>query len=63
MPSRSQAQNRFMHAVAEGRVKGVPKAVGKEFVKADKGRKIDKLPQHEKPTKDVLSGHMTHKDK
>jgi len=46
MPSKSQAQNRFMHAVEEGKVEGVPPNVGKEFVKADHGRKIKKLPKH-----------------
>lgn len=46
MPSESQAQNRFMHAVAEGKIKGVKPSVGKDFVKADEGRKIGKLPQH-----------------
>jgi hypothetical protein len=46
MPSVSQAQNRFMHAVAAGNVEDVPKSVGKEFVKADHGRKISKLPGH-----------------
>lgn len=45
MPSVSQAQNRFMHAVAEGKVKGVAKSVGKDFVRADEGRKIKKLPK------------------
>ena len=48
MPSVSQAQNRFFHAAAEGDVKGVPKSVGKEFVEADHGRKIKKLPKHVK---------------
>lgn len=48
MPSKSQAQNRFMHAVAEGEVQGVPPSVGKEFVKADEGRKIGKLPKRVK---------------
>lgn len=46
MPSTSQAQNRFMHAAAEGKVEGVPAKVGKDFVKADHGRKIGKLPKH-----------------
>lgn len=46
MPSVSQAQNRFMHAAAEGKVKGVSPKVGKDFVKADAGRKIGKLPKH-----------------
>lgn len=48
MPSVSRAQNRFMHAVAEGDVKGVNPSVGKDFVKADEGRKISKLPKHVK---------------
>ena len=47
-PSVSQAQNRFMHAVAEGDVKGVKPSVGKDFVAADHGRKIKKLPKHVK---------------
>lgn len=46
MPSKSKAQNRFMHAAAEGKISGVSKKVGKEFVKADHGRKISKLPEH-----------------
>lgn len=46
MPSESQAQNRFMHAVAEGKVKGVKPSVGEDFVAADHGRKIGKLPKH-----------------
>lgn len=48
MPSVSQAQNRFMHAAAEGKIEGVSPKVGKEFVKTDEGRKIGKLPQHVK---------------
>jgi hypothetical protein len=48
MPSVSQSQNRLMHAAAEGKVEGVPKSVGKDFVKADAGRKIGKLPKHVK---------------
>ena len=48
MPSVSKAQNRFMHAAAEGHIPGVPKSVGKDFVKADEGRKIGKLPEHKK---------------
>lgn len=51
MPSKSIQQNRFMHAVAEGDVKGVPKRVGKEFVAADRGRKIGKLPRRVKSNK------------
>lgn len=51
MPSKSKAQNRFMHAAAEGKIKGVPKKVGKDFVKADAGRKIKKLPNHAKKAK------------
>jgi hypothetical protein len=46
MPSVSQSQSRLMRAAAEGKVEGVPKSVGKDFVKADHGRKIGKLPKH-----------------
>lgn len=46
MSSVSQAQNRFMHAAAEGKVEGVSPNVGKDFVKADHGRKIGNLPKH-----------------
>lgn len=45
MPSVSQAQNRFWHAVEEGKAKG-PKDVAEGFLAADHGRKIGKLPQH-----------------
>ena len=48
MPSVSQSQNHLMHAAAEGKVEGVPKSVGKDFVRADHGRKIGKLPKHVK---------------
>lgn len=47
MPSVSEAQSRAMHAAAEGHsTLGIPKSVGKEFVAADHGRKIGKLPKH-----------------
>jgi hypothetical protein len=37
MPSKSSKQHRAMEAAAHGRSKiGIPKKVGKEFVKADK---------------------------
>lgn len=48
MPSKSKAQNRFMHAAAEGKIPSVPRKVGKEFVKADEGRKMSKLPSRVK---------------
>jgi len=51
MPSKSKAQNRLMHAAAEGHVRGIPKSIGKKFVKADTGRKIKKLPNHVKKRK------------
>jgi hypothetical protein len=35
-----------MHAAAEGRVKDVPVSVGKDFVSADAGKTIGKLPDH-----------------
>lgn len=53
MPSQSQAQSRFMHAVAEGKVEGVPQKVGQDFVAADAGRKIGALPEHVKQKKTV----------
>lgn len=47
MASVSQAQSRAMHAAEEGEsTLGIPQKVGKEFVKADHGRKVGKLPQH-----------------
>lgn len=48
MPPVSQAQRRLMHAAANkrGGVAGVPQAVGKEFITADKP---GKLPEHKKP--------------
>jgi hypothetical protein len=47
MPSKSQSQSRAMHAAEEGRSTiGIPKKVGAEFVKADHGRKIKRLPKH-----------------
>lgn len=49
MPSKSQAQNRAMHAAAASpktaKDIGIPQKVAKEFVAADKGRAIGKLPQ------------------
>lgn len=52
MPSESQAQNRLMHAVAEnpklGAKLNIAPKVARDFVGADKGRKIGKLPQHVK---------------
>ncbi len=47
MPSVSRAQNAAMHAAEEGNsTLGIPQSVGAEFVQADHGRKIGKLPQH-----------------
>ena len=55
MPSKSKAQNPLMHAVEKnpklGARMGVPQKVAKEYVKADKGRKIKKLPLHVKKAK------------
>lgn len=43
MPPTSEAQRRAMHAAAKGKsTLGIPKKVGKEFVKADKGGKLPK---------------------
>ncbi len=47
MSTVSRAQNAAMHSAAEGKsTLGIPKSVGKEFVAADHGRKIKKLPKH-----------------
>ena len=35
MPPKSQAQRRFMYAVAEGKVSGVAPKVGKDFEASD----------------------------
>jgi len=55
MPSKSQKQNRMMHAIAHnkklGQRLGVPQKVAKEYVKADAGHKIKKLPMHVKKAK------------
>lgn len=59
MPSVSKAQNRFMHAAAEGKIKGVSPTVGQDFVDADEGRKIGKLPDHVK--KAHASGRISDK--
>ena len=46
MPSKSKAQHNFMAAIAHSpsfaKKAGVPTSVGKDFVKADKGRKFSK---------------------
>jgi hypothetical protein len=51
MPMKSKAQNRFMHAVAEGKVKDVPRGVGKEFVNAQVGKSVKNLPERTKKRK------------
>ena len=62
MPSVSQAQNRFMHAVREGAVKGVPPKVGADFVEADAGRKIGSLPEHKRARRrKALYGSSDHR--
>jgi len=46
MPSKSQAQNRAMHAAAEGQsTLSIPQKVGQDFVQADQGRKVSNLPK------------------
>lgn len=43
MPPKSEAQRRAMRAAAEGKsILGIPKSVGKEFSKSDKGGKLPK---------------------
>ena len=54
MPVKSKAQERLMNAAAhtKGGYGGVPQKVGKEFVKADKGKDMKKLPEHVTPKKE-----------
>lgn len=41
MPPVSQAQRKAMYAAAQGKsTLGIPKKVGREFVKADSGKKL-----------------------
>ena len=43
MPPVSQQQRKAMYAAAQGKsTLGIPKKVGKEFIKADKGNKLPK---------------------
>lgn len=43
MPPRSEAQRKAMHAAAKGKSTiGIPKSVGKEFSKSDRGGKLPK---------------------
>lgn len=58
MPSKSKAQNRFMHATAKGQT-GIPRKIGKAFVKADTGRKIAKLPDHVKHKPSYMTKHKS----
>ncbi|WP_155122871.1 hypothetical protein [Burkholderia ubonensis] len=52
MPMKSKAQNRAMHAVAEGRSKiGIPKKVGKEYVSAQHGKSTKGLPERKRGKK------------
>lgn len=46
MPIQSKAQNRLMHAAAEGRSKKVPQSVGRKFVAEGKAKA--KLPERKK---------------
>lgn len=52
MPMKSKAQNRAMHAAAEGKSTSyIPKKVGKEFVKAQHGKSVKGLPEKKKAKK------------
>ena len=52
MPSVSRAQQKLMHAAAEGRAKTkVSKKVAKEFVAADHARGKTNLPYYKGPRK------------
>jgi hypothetical protein len=47
MPAKSKAQFRLMAAASEGRVPGIKRSVGREFIKASRG-KTKRLPEHVK---------------
>jgi len=48
-PMQSKAQSAAMHAAEAGKsTLGIPKSVGKTFVKASHGQKVKKLPMHVK---------------
>lgn len=52
MPMKSKAQNRAMHAAAEGKSNlGIPKKVAKEFAKAQHGKSLKGLPEKKKAKK------------
>ncbi|WP_157380956.1 hypothetical protein [Burkholderia ubonensis] len=52
MPMKSKAQNRAMHAAAEGRSKiGIPKKVGKDFVQAEHGKSTKGLTERKRSKK------------
>lgn len=54
MPMKSKAQNAAMHAAAEGKsTLGIPKKVGKEFVKAQHGKSVKGLPVTKSPLKNA----------
>jgi hypothetical protein len=59
MPSRSKKQHNFMEGIAHGmkprKGKGPSKAVAQEFVAADKGTKLQNLPERSPPPKGAKS--------
>ena len=60
MPSKSRAQHNLMEMVAHNpaaakRV-GISKSVGEDFVKADKGKALTKLPKHKSTRTKANSG-------
>lgn len=59
MPSVSEKQHRAMEAAAHGKsTLGIPKKVGKEFVKADGGRyRSKKKPAGKSAAQRVYPGH------
>jgi hypothetical protein len=44
MPAKSKAQFRLMAAASEGRVPGIKRSVGREFIEASRG-KTKRLPE------------------
>jgi len=60
MPSASKAQHNFMEAVAHSpafaKKSGVAQSVGQDFVAADKGRDIAKLPKRKTKAETLYDG-------
>ena len=63
MPMRSKAQNRAMHAAAQGQSNiGIPTGVGQDFVEEQHGKSLKGLPQKVKSKSKPVSQFRLHKE-